>query len=104
MEMGEPIRSLFQSPVNPGPRLWAPTCLILILSTFASGQSLEKPTLFLGEALVHPLEETRLSLQCLTVFTWRLRAMYHGKEVLKTEGPEALKRLPSLMEAVFEIW
>ncbi|MEE8463047.1 MAG: hypothetical protein V3S50_13090 [Acidobacteriota bacterium] len=63
MEMGEPIRSLFQSPVNLGPRLWAPTCLILILSTFVSGQSLEKPTLSLGEALVHPLEETRLSLQ-----------------------------------------
>ena len=42
--------------------------------------------------------------QCLTVFTWRLRAMYHGEETLKTEGPEALKRLPSLMEEVFEIW
>jgi len=63
MEMGEPIRSLFQSPVNPGPRLWAPTCLILILSTFVSGQSLEKPTISLGDALVHPLEETRLPLQ-----------------------------------------
>ena len=41
------------------------TCLILILilSTFVSGQSFEKPTLSLGEALVHPLEETQLSLQ-----------------------------------------
>lgn len=63
MEMGGPIRSLFQSPVNPGARLWAPTCLILILSTFVSAQSPEKPTLSLGEALVHPLEETRLPLQ-----------------------------------------
>ena len=63
MEMGGPIRSLFQSPVNPGPRLWAPTCLILILSTFVSGQSPEKATITLGEALVHPLEETRLPLQ-----------------------------------------
>ena len=63
MEMGEPIRSLFQSPVNPGARLCAPTCLILILSTFASGQSPEKATISLGEALVHPLEETRLPLQ-----------------------------------------
>jgi len=35
----------------------------LILSTFASGQSLEKPTVSLGEALVHPLEETSLPLQ-----------------------------------------
>jgi hypothetical protein len=63
MEMGGPLRSLFQKPVNPGARLCAPTCLILILSTFVSGQSLEKPTLSLGEALVHPLEETRLSLR-----------------------------------------
>ena len=30
--------------------------------------------------------------------------MYHGEETLKAEGPEALKRLPSLMEEVFEIW
>ena len=35
----------------------------LILSTSASGQSLEKPTISLGDALVHPLEETRLPLQ-----------------------------------------
>jgi hypothetical protein len=63
MEMRGPIRSLFQTPVNPGARLCAPTCLILILSTFVSGQSPEKPTLSLGDALVHPLEETRLPLQ-----------------------------------------
>jgi len=65
IEMRELIRSLFHTPVNPGARLCAPTCLILILilSTFASGQSLEKPTISLGEALVHPLEETRLPLQ-----------------------------------------
>ena len=35
----------------------------LLLSTFLTGQSLEKPTISLGDALVHPLEETRLSLQ-----------------------------------------
>ena len=35
----------------------------LLLSTFLSGQSLEKPTISLGEALVHPLEETSLPLQ-----------------------------------------
>jgi hypothetical protein len=63
MEMRGPIRSLFQTPVNPGARLCAPTCLILILSTFVSGQSPEKATISLGEALVHPLEETRLPLQ-----------------------------------------
>ena len=42
--------------------------------------------------------------QCLTIFTWRLRAMYHGAETLKTEGPEALKRLPMIMEEVFAAW
>ncbi len=42
--------------------------------------------------------------QCLTVFTWRIRAMYHGEETLKTEGPEALRRLPMLMEEVLEAW
>ncbi len=94
IEMGGPIRSLFQTPVDPGflgrgaqpcapepvdtkellgARLCAPTCLntrsllllaaLLLLSTFASGQSLEKPTISLGDALVHPLEETRLPLQ-----------------------------------------
>ena len=36
---------------------------LLLLSTFASGQSPEKATISLGEALVHPLEETRLPLQ-----------------------------------------
>jgi len=35
----------------------------LLLSTFLSGQSLEKPTISLGDALVHPLEETSLPLQ-----------------------------------------
>ncbi len=94
MEMGGPIRSLLQTPVDPGflsrgaqpcapepvdakellgARLCAPTCLnsrsllllaaLLLLSTFASGQSPEKATISLGDALVHPLEETRLPLQ-----------------------------------------
>ena len=35
----------------------------LLLSTSVTGQSLEKPTISLGDALVHPLEETRLPLQ-----------------------------------------
>lgn len=35
----------------------------LLLSTFLSGQSLEKPTISLGDASVHPLEETSLPLQ-----------------------------------------
>lgn len=35
----------------------------LLLSTLLSGQSLEKPTISLGDALVHPLEETSLPLQ-----------------------------------------
>ena len=36
---------------------------LFLLSTFASGQTLEKPTISLGDALVHPLEETSLPLQ-----------------------------------------
>ena len=35
----------------------------LLLSTFLTGQSLGNPTISLGDALVHPLEETSLSLQ-----------------------------------------
>ena len=35
----------------------------LLLSTLLSGQSLEKPTISLGDASVHPLEETSLPLQ-----------------------------------------
>ena len=35
----------------------------LLLSTFLTGQSLEKPTISLGDASVHPLEETSLPLQ-----------------------------------------
>ena len=34
----------------------------LLLSTLLSGQSLEKPTISLGDALVHPLEETSLPI------------------------------------------
>ncbi len=34
-----------------------------LLSTVLTGQSLEKPTISLGDALVHPLEETSLPLQ-----------------------------------------
>ncbi len=35
----------------------------LLLSTSVTGQGLEKPTISLGDALVHPLEETSLPLQ-----------------------------------------
>jgi pimeloyl-ACP methyl ester carboxylesterase len=42
--------------------------------------------------------------QCLTMYTWRLSAMYHAGEVLKLEGPQALRRLPMLIEEVFERW
>jgi len=61
MEMGEPIRSLFHTPVDRGYLLLL--AALLLLSTSASGQSPEKATISLGEALVHPLEETRLPLR-----------------------------------------
>ncbi|MDA2933208.1 hypothetical protein MYX82_02580, partial [Acidobacteria bacterium AH-259-D05] len=35
----------------------------LLLSTFVTGQSLEKPMIALGDALVHPLEEVSLPVQ-----------------------------------------
>jgi hypothetical protein len=37
---------------------------------------------------------------CMQVRTWRDRARYAGVEALMKEGPEALKRLPMLMEEV----
>jgi hypothetical protein len=40
----------------------------------------------------------------LVVRTWRDIARYHGPETLAKEGPNALMRLPSLMEEVFERW
>ena len=36
---------------------------LLLLSSFVTGQSLEKAMISLGDALVHPLEETRIPLQ-----------------------------------------
>ena len=39
------------------------TAIVLLLSTVASGQSLQKPTISLGQALVHPLEEVSLPVQ-----------------------------------------
>ncbi len=36
---------------------------LLLTFTFVTGQSLEKPTISLGDALVHPLEETSLPVQ-----------------------------------------
>ncbi len=61
MEMGEPIRSLFHTPVDRGYLLLL--AALLLISTSDSGQSPEKATISLGDALVHPLEETRLPLR-----------------------------------------
>lgn len=38
------------------------------------------------------------------VRNWRDKARYHGAEVLKMRGPEALRSLPELMEEVFVAW
>jgi hypothetical protein len=40
----------------------------------------------------------------LYIRTWRDFARYRGPEALGQEGPEALMRLPWLMEEVFEMW
>lgn len=40
----------------------------------------------------------------LYIRTWRDRARYAGPEALGQEGPNALMRLPSLMEEVLEFW
>jgi hypothetical protein len=40
----------------------------------------------------------------LLIRTWRDIARYKGAEVLSEEGPDALLRLPWLMEEVFEAW
>jgi hypothetical protein len=45
-----------------------------------------------------------LPFNCLKIRTWRDIARYEGPEALGAEGPEALKRLPMLMEEVFEKW
>jgi hypothetical protein len=41
-----------------------------------------------------------LPFNCMQVRTWRDRARYAGVEALMTEGPDALKRLPMLMEEI----
>ena len=43
-----------------------------------------------------------LPFNCLHIRTWRDRARYAGPEALAEEGPEALMRLPSLMEDVLQ--
>jgi pimeloyl-ACP methyl ester carboxylesterase len=40
----------------------------------------------------------------LYIRTWRDRARYAGPEALGQEGPQALMRLPSLMEEIFDWW
>ena len=41
---------------------------------------------------------------CMSLFDWRLTAMYLGDEALMQEGPQALMRLPMLMEEVHETY
>ena len=41
-----------------------------------------------------------LPFNCLKIRTWRDVARYEGPEALDREGPDALKRLPMLMERV----
>jgi len=45
-----------------------------------------------------------LPFNCLKIRTWRDIARYEGPEALDRNGPEALKRLPMLMERVFARW
>jgi hypothetical protein len=45
-----------------------------------------------------------LPFNYLRIRTWRDKARYMGPEALAQEGPEALRRLPMLMEEVFESW
>ncbi len=40
----------------------------------------------------------------LYIRTWRDKARYQGPEALGQEGPQALMRLPMLMEEIFESW
>jgi hypothetical protein len=41
---------------------------------------------------------------CLRILTWHATARYAGPEALALEGPEALMRLPSLMDEVMDNW
>lgn len=53
------------------------------------------------------LEETSwngIPFQCLRIRSWRDTARYAGPEALAKEGPEALNRLPELMEEVLNSW
>lgn len=52
----------------------------------------------------HGKTQGELPFNCLKIDTWRGRARYSGPEALKREGPEALMRLPMLMEEVYERW
>lgn len=45
-----------------------------------------------------------LPFNCLRIRSWRDTARYVGPEVLAREGPQALMRLPELMEEVLESW
>lgn len=42
--------------------------------------------------------------QCLRILTWHATARYAGPEALALEGPQALMRLPSLMDEVMDAW
>lgn len=41
---------------------------------------------------------------CLRILTWHATARYAGPEALALEGPQALMRLPSLMDEVMDAW
>ena len=41
---------------------------------------------------------------CLRIRSWRDTARYAGYEAIEEEGVEALRRLPMLMEEIFESW
>jgi hypothetical protein len=48
--------------------------------------------------------EWKIPFYNLTIRTWRDVARYEGPQALAKEGPSALRRLPMLIEEVFEKW
>jgi hypothetical protein len=59
-----------------------------------------------GYIVAERLGEARwdIPFSCLRIRNWRDKARYEGPEALAKEGPEALLRLPMLMERVLESW
>lgn len=52
----------------------------------------------------HGKTQGELPFNCLLIGNWRNSAMYLGPEALMREGPDALMRLPMLMEEVHEAY